>query len=87
MPTFKTKPTVIEAVQFFAADKSTHMKVNYGWPRDAPEPSSWDGRYWVQTSEGPRAVGDGDWIITDANGSTSVCAPDVFEKTYEQINA
>lgn len=82
MPKFRKKPVVIEAVQFSAADKSTHEHVNYGYPVENGG-SSLDGKYWVQTLEGPLIVSDGDWIITGIKGEHYPCKPDIFAATYE----
>ena len=79
---FRKKPVVIDAVQFRVADKSTHMNVNYSHPQPNGI-SSLDGKYWVQTLEGPLIVSDGDWIITGIKGEHYPCKPDIFAATYE----
>lgn len=86
MAKYRKKPVVIDAVQFRQDDKSTHENVNFGWPK-VPG-FGWttlDGKYWVQTLEGPLIVSDGDWIITGVNGEHYPCKPDIFEKTYEAV--
>lgn len=81
---YRKKPVVIDAVQFSAADKSTHMNVNYSHSDpDGQSVSSLDGKYWVQTLEGPLIVSEGDWIITDTKGEHYPCKPHIFPEIYE----
>ena len=82
---FRKKPVVIDAVQFKAADKSTHEHVNYGWPKAEGDPSAspFDGKHWVQTLEGPLTVSEDDWIITGVKGEHYPCKPDIFAATYD----
>jgi quercetin dioxygenase-like cupin family protein len=83
MALYRKKPVVINATQFFAADMATHANVNFGYPHDDQSTHPMDGKYWVQTLEGPLTVSEGDWIITGVNGEHYPCKPDIFEKTYE----
>lgn len=81
---FRKKPVVIDAVQFHANDSEAHENVNYTEPSTVPGTgSSMDGKFWVQTLEGPLIVSDGDWIITGIKGEHYPCKPDIFEATYE----
>ena len=40
----------------------------------------------IETLEGTMHANVGDWIITGVNGERYPCKPDIFEKTYEQID-
>lgn len=40
---------------------------------------------WIDTLEGGHIVCPGDWIITGVHGEHYPCKPDIFEKTYEQV--
>jgi hypothetical protein len=40
---------------------------------------------WIETLEGGHTVCPGDWIITGVHGEQYPCKPDIFEKTYEQV--
>lgn len=40
----------------------------------------------IETLEGTMHANIGDWIITGVNGERYPCKPDIFEKTYEQID-
>lgn len=40
----------------------------------------------IVTLEGTMHAEVGDWIITGVNGEQYPCKPDIFEKTYEEVN-
>ncbi|TEB13906.1 hypothetical protein Psfp_03322 [Pelotomaculum sp. FP] len=40
----------------------------------------------IETLEGPLKASPGDWIIKGIRGEQYPCKPDVFEKTYEEID-
>lgn len=40
----------------------------------------------IQTLEGPLRAAPGDWVITGLQGEQYPCKPDIFEKTYEEVN-
>ena len=82
---FRKKPVVIDAVQFFAADTSTHINVNFGTPTPEAQPHL-ANRYWCGTLEGPHEVSEGDWIITGVKGEIYPCKPDIFDATYERAD-
>lgn len=90
---FRKKPVVIEAITF-------DELVNYGKMSDAPLHNGmpWtftygghplthenDDCYLIPTLEGTMKLMRGDWLITGVNGEIYPCKPDIFEKTYEQI--
>ena len=39
----------------------------------------------IHTLEGDMVGNPGDWLITGVNGEQYPCKPDVFAKTYEEI--
>lgn len=41
----------------------------------------------IETLEGPLRAVPGDWIITGLRGEQYPCKPDIFEKTYELVEA
>jgi hypothetical protein len=41
----------------------------------------------INTLEGIMTGQIGDWIITGVNGERYPCKPDIFEKTYEPVEA
>lgn len=42
---------------------------------------------WIDTLEGGHTVCPGDWIITGVNGERYPCKPEIFEATYESVEA
>ena len=42
---------------------------------------------WIDTLEGGHIVCPGDWIITGVKGEHYPCKPDIFEMTYEKVEA
>jgi hypothetical protein len=78
---FRKKPVVIEAEQFHSTGKPLPF-------RDRGPVVMFDGdegRYYVQTLEGPLTVSDGDWIICGVKGEFYPVKPDIFEQTYEPV--
>lgn len=41
----------------------------------------------IKTLEGDMRAEKGDWIIKGVNGEFYPCKPDIFEKTYEKVEA
>jgi hypothetical protein len=41
----------------------------------------------IETLEGILTASPGDWVIKGVNGEFYPCKPDVFEKTYEPVEA
>lgn len=77
---FRKKPVVIEATQWFKMGDH---------PAVRKPPAHWDtGEYgWVDTLEGGHVVTPGDWIITGVKGEHYPCKPNIFEMTYEKVDA
>ena len=46
-----------------------------------------DKDVYIDTLEGVMHASPGDWIITGVNGEKYPCKPDIFEKTYELVEA
>jgi hypothetical protein len=72
---FRKKPVVIEATQWF---------------KDGDHPavfSALEGKGAIQTLEGWHEVTPGDWIITGVKGEYYPCKPDIFDMTYERVEA
>lgn len=46
-----------------------------------------DKEMMIDTLEGPLRADPGDWIITGIRGEQYPCKPDVFEKTYDKVEA
>lgn len=85
MPKFRKKPVVIEAIQF--TDTSGPEIYNWISPH---QPVSLRNLNEVRTIvmdtlEGEMTASIGDWVIRGVNGEFYPCKPDIFEKSYEQV--
>ncbi|MGG4449630.1 hypothetical protein [Brevibacillus porteri] len=86
MRKYRSKPVVIEAVQWFEG-----MEVE-GVIDLAMLSEKWfgktdmDGRYAVYSLEGMMSVRNGDYIITGLKGEKYPCKPDIFEAKYELVD-
>ena len=74
---FRKKPVIIEAVQFNGTSIEA-KKLNLTFD---------SGRWTIKTLEGFLFVSNGDWIITGVKGERYPCKPDIFEMTYEPMEA
>ncbi len=85
MPKYRKKPVVIEAVRWDGSQESAQEinAFNGGqlWPIT-------DGReIKIPTLEGLMKASPGDYIIKGVNGEFYPCKPDIFEKTYDLVEA
>jgi hypothetical protein len=92
MSFYRKKPVVIEAVQWFkhgdhTSVSSVPMSHEEGlfMALESGIPLSCYG--WCPTLEGGHIVTPGDWVITGIKGEFYPCKPDIFELTYEQVDA
>ena len=89
---YRKKPVVIEAMQItekteFSVTQWAGRKV-YASPVLEPTERNPKGVYWqIDTLEGTMTAIPGDWIIKGVNGEFYPCKPDIFEKTYEAVEA
>ena len=81
------KPIVVEAIQFKEIDTLSHQHVNFGVPKEEGDTTQHplDGKYWVETKQGPVRVDEGDFIITTKDGEHYPCKPDVFHANYDAV--
>lgn len=79
---YKKKPVVIEAIKYEKAHIGRALdfcnKLRY---------NPHDNEYYVDTLEGCMKATEGDFIIKGVNGEFYPCKPDIFEKTYEKLDA
>jgi hypothetical protein len=82
---YKKKPVVVEAVQF------THESKNqvFNWASEINMnvyPTYIEGLpvIMIPNQEGELVLSFGDWLIKGLNNELYPCAPDIFEKTYEE---
>jgi len=79
MEKFRKKPVVIEAVQFTGNNRNEIAKfIN-------KQISLGEKYIIIPTLEGDMRADLGDWIIRGVNGEYYPCKPEIFEKTYEEV--
>jgi hypothetical protein len=90
MATYRKKPVEIQARQY-ANDGSNAYELIDWIDQDAPgndavfDPD--DNTVCIKTLEGVMAASLGDWIIRGVQGEFYPCKPDIFEATYELVEA
>lgn len=90
MDKFRTKPVVIEAEQY---SRQQHIETGYVpegvTKRQIPneDGGSHEGTPVITTLESEMRVSDGDWIIKGVAGEFYTCKPEIFEQTYEKVEA
>lgn len=77
---FRKKPIVIEAIQY-TGDNRTEIEDFVG-----DKFLDWKLNFAIETLEGNMVAQVNDWIIKGINGEFYPCKPDIFEKTYEEVN-
>ena len=77
---YRKKPVVIEAIQF---DGENHQDVSNFTGGQAFDMGSYSH---FQTSGKTLTVNCGEYIVKGEDGKFTKCKPDIFEKTYEQVN-
>lgn len=92
MPTFRKKPVAIEARQFETNNEAddTHMDALVDWIN--VESGEVKARHdstdiYIETLEGTHRAEVGDWIIKGVQGEFYPCKPEIFEATYEAVDA
>ena len=101
MPKFRKKPVVIEAVQVTSANYNGETFDGYPFDGGCPvwlataienetlivsDKEVTDYAIWeIHTLEGVMFANPDDWIIQGVEGELYPCKPDIFDKTYEQV--
>ena len=80
MAKYRKKPVVVEAFQFKKGSWYTHCPELIYSPLLRSEP-------YIDTLEGRMFVTQGDYIIRGVKGEVYPCKPDIFEATYEPVEA
>ena len=81
---FRKKPVVIEAVQW-RNDLRTIPDEFYLHPHFRG--TNQDSQLVISTMEGTMLANIGDWLIIGVAGELYPCKPDIFEQTYEKVDA
>lgn len=86
---YRKRPVVIDAEQFFP-DRHPWPEGVLGIDPDHPAPivADHEATAWgIQTLEGWHLVSSGDWIVTGVKGERYSVKSDIFELTYELVEA
>ena len=101
MAKYRKKPVVVEAFQMTEERRRDNSEwpnwLHMAWQEDCDKPNSVspasfphsDGtdHLVIKTLEGDHHVSWGDWIIKGIKGELYPCKPDIFEMTYEPVEA
>ncbi|MEM9605861.1 MAG: hypothetical protein AAGA99_00455 [Actinomycetota bacterium] len=91
MPEFQKKPVVIEARQITDSTVAVRLAewVPNAYVQYVQGPMGLPDQYrlMIPTLEGVMEAGTGDWIIKGVQGEFYPCKPDIFEQTYEPLEA
>ena len=93
MAKFRKKPVVIDAIIWDGKnfDEISHFTGDWHGHKlaheDAEEAAIKTGCLYITTLEGDMKAAKGDFIIKGVNGEFYPCKPDIFEKTYEAVDA
>ncbi len=85
MATYRKKPVVIEAVQWTGRNYPEIVRFCAGTPLG--NQNHHDDSFIILTLEGNHRASKGDWIIKGVKGEFYPCKPDIFEVTYEKVEA
>lgn len=81
MKKYRKKPVIIEAVQFTGNNVDEILE----FAKDSfNNPST--SEIVIPTLEGNMMVSIGDYVIKGVNDEFYPCKPDIFDKTYEEID-
>ena len=91
MGKFRKKPVVIEAVQLRWDNWSEMCEhADVGKLSDGKPEGNQDGEAIgmdIPTEEGVMHASENDWVIRGLKGELYPCKPDIFEQTYEAVEA
>lgn len=98
MPNFRTKPIIIEAVQFTPAlalamlrneaDGPFGLRISSGrWSESTKTVNAAATYIEIDTRGGRVLCHVGDWVVRHPNGELSPYKPDVFAARYEAVGA
>ena len=89
---YRKKPVVIEAIQWngnnlteikeFVGDSLVYDIIDTAWQVGKGKPHV---LMKIKTLEGDMNASIGDYIIKGVDGEFYPCKPDIFEKTYEEV--
>ena len=85
---YKKKPVIIEAVQFTRNNwyEITEFTNNKVYNLTIPKCINCKANCIIETLEGDMIASEYDFIIKGIDGEFYACKPDIFKKTYEELN-
>ena len=94
MAKYRKKPVVIDAIQWYGHNRFTVISDVKEYDPYAEQGEncricckSMKEHGWIATLEGGHIVCPNDWIITGIQGEKYPCKPDIFEATYDPVEA
>lgn len=85
MARYRKKPVIVEVEQWFEGMQIDGVVDFAMYSECWFDKTAEDGRYSVDTLEGPQVIRNGDYVITGVKGEKYLCKPDIFEMTYERV--
>jgi len=84
---FRKKPVVIEAHQWNGHNRHELIEYLKMPPEVICATNPLGDLLFIRTLEGEMRADPGDWIIKGVKGEFYPCKPDIFEATYERVQA
>lgn len=82
---FRKKPVMIDAMQYDGFNREQIMK-ELGMTKNDVATDKYKS-FLIRTLEGTRLAKQGDWIVKGVKGEFYPVKPDIFEATYEIVEA
>lgn len=87
---YRKRPVIVDAMRFVGTAQD--LAAVYMWVEQYTEPRGvridyYTGEMIIRTLEGDMRCDYGDWIIRGVGGEFYPCKNDIFEKTYELVEA
>lgn len=88
MSFYRKKPVVIEARRHDSTSWDSAVKIaEWCGGRSVKNEMAHGSHIIISTLEGDMRADLGDWVIKGVSGEFYPCKPDIFEKTYEAVDA
>ena len=85
MRQYRKKPVVIEAAIFCGTLENAEQIIRWSNKEVSMTEDGILDRLVIKTLEGEMTASVGDYIIRGVNGEFYPCKPDIFSKTYEEV--
>lgn len=81
--TYRKKPVEVQAMVWDG--RSISKAIKFCGKENLDITGKYPGKLKIKTLEGVMTADVGDYIIKGVNGEFYPCKPDIFEKTYEEV--